>query len=72
MYELTRMYELTQPHGGGSLTRLTQSLIAAIAGLQIPFLYARRLMNWVKRWSPRIFTRFTSIIGWKPMTTGDF
>jgi hypothetical protein len=27
-----------QPHGGGSLNRLTQSLIAALAGLQIPFL----------------------------------
>ena len=27
-----------QPHGGGNPNRLTQSLIAALAGLQIPFL----------------------------------
>jgi len=27
-----------QPHGGGSPNRLTQSLIAVLAGLQIPFL----------------------------------
>jgi ERCC4-type nuclease len=27
-----------QPHGGASPNRLTQSLIAALAGLQIPFL----------------------------------
>ena len=66
---LSRVKSL-QPHGGGSPNRLTQSLIAVLAGLQIPFL-CRRATNWEKRWSPRTSTRFISIIGWKLTTTAD-
>ncbi len=41
-----------QPYGGGSSNQMTQSLIAALAGLQFRS-YVRRLMNWEKRWSRR-------------------
>jgi len=59
-----------QSPGGGNPNRLTQSLVAALAGLQIPFLCTETHERG-EEMVPRISTRFTSIIGWKLTTTAD-
>ena len=57
-------------HVGGSPNRMTQSLIAVLAGLQVPFL-CTETHELGEEMSPRTSTRFTCIIGWKPTTMAD-
>ncbi len=60
-----------QPHGGASPNRLTQSLIAVLAGLQVPFLYTE-----THELGEEIVASYLYQVhlyhGWKPMVTGDF
>jgi ERCC4-type nuclease len=54
---------------GGNPNRITQSLIAMLAGLQIPF-YAVKPMSWTRKSSPPIFTKCISTIGLRQTILG--
>jgi ERCC4-type nuclease len=59
------------PHGGVNPNQITQSLIAVLAGLKVPFL-CTETHELGRNWSPRISTKFIFTTGWKPTITGAF
>jgi hypothetical protein len=54
-------------HNNVSPNKITQSLIAALVGLQVPF-FASRRTNSARRLPPPFYIRHTSITGLKPTT----
>jgi hypothetical protein len=56
-------------HPGGNPNRVTQSLIAVLAGLQIPFLCSET-HELGEEILASIFIKFTYITGWRPTISG--